>query len=156
MREETRTRTLEEVVYIADDGKEFYDERSCKQHEEDKLFCAAWEYIREHAVAQYDDGCRDGIPGFVGLDGYEGCIIRCDDFIIDWLDYLSKSKYADVHLKRENTEKYRGELLFICYGPFDYAEEWYIYGTTKDVRAAMAEAIDELYAMEIKAIKENK
>lgn len=157
MREETRTRTIEEVVYIADDGKEFRYEKDCRDHEENKLFDDAWEYIREHAVVQYDCGCRDGIPGFAGLDGYEGCVIRCDDFIIDWLDFLGKRRAYNIsHLQRENTEQYRGQLIFLCFGTFCDPDEWYIYGTLKDVRAGMAEAINELYAMEIKAIKEGK
>lgn len=51
--------------YIADDGKEFLDQESCKNYEKNKWFIDLWEGTEEY---EWENGLRDCIDTYSGAE----------------------------------------------------------------------------------------
>ena len=96
MRTEYRVVTAEQVVYIADDGKEFDDEEDCAEYEFNLLTASVKKYCYDKNFEPEDiDGCEFvHIPTEKVMKGFKIC---CDalEIVSDGIDKPGIYMYSD-------------------------------------------------------------
>lgn len=96
MKQEIRERKLSDVIYIADDGKEFRDIDECKKYEETALFTINKLYSKlvEKTVTEYDVsvlGCDDRMVDVVNLKNDDDIKILIERYVVEnGKDYVNK------------------------------------------------------------------
>lgn len=144
MKIELRTKT--ETFYIANDGKEFTTKADCMRYEENKLVSEMREYFEKHGEYFYEG--YEGIPGYMGVCSYSACLIKLDDTVYNWLDYMNRACDGKHYLFSKEympkLEEMRGEVVLFQFPSFDDFYEWYILGTKKEIAERMCDTIDWL------------
>ncbi len=147
MKIELRTKT--ETVYISDDGKEFSTKASCLSYEDKKITEEMEDYFRTNGT-YFGEG-YDGVPGFMGVGGYESCIIKLDDTVYSWLKYMNDACEGKHYLFSEDykprLEGMRGKVVLFSFPDFRDFCEWYIAGEKSEIADQMCKSIDWLNSL---------
>ena len=141
MRVEVRPMTS--TVYIADDGREFKTETECRMHEEQDYVMSMYDYIDRNAVVNYYSDDRYGVSGFIGCDGLCGSLIKVDDTILEWAEWLEANGYTKGWMR--DVKEHKDEYVFLVYPEDRYdLGSWSFDSTLDEVCLQMMEAAADL------------